>query len=77
MKITSTIVFEFADQTRRLNVQKSLEPDVQGDNRERCKVNVNGSGKKMKVEMEATDETALRASTNTYLKTIALLRGEQ
>jgi len=74
--IESVITIEFENNKKRQNVQKTLEPDVPGDQRERCKVRLEGIEKKLKIKFEAKDETALRASTNTYLKTIALLRGK-
>lgn len=74
MKITCNTVIEFGTKNQRSNVQKSLEPDMPGTSWERCEVRLTGSGKKMRIKMEASDETALRATLNSMLKNIASLR---
>jgi KEOPS complex subunit Pcc1 len=53
---------------------KALLPETKKPTTSRSKVSVEGEGKKLTIRIEAKDTSALRATLNSYLRWVALVK---
>ena len=63
---------EFDTQEKAIIVLKSIQPEINGSPSDRTSMDINISGKTLKIMMNAQDAPSFRASLNSYLRWIKL-----
>ncbi|MBS7639347.1 MAG: KEOPS complex subunit Pcc1 [Candidatus Bathyarchaeia archaeon] len=66
--------FTFSSEREAEIIGKSIGPETETSTKYRSKVRVTKEGKNLMIFFESTDTTALRASINSYLSWLMLLR---
>ncbi|MDH5448281.1 MAG: KEOPS complex subunit Pcc1 [Candidatus Bathyarchaeota archaeon] len=74
MKRNTVIHLELPSEKLLKVLLKALLPETKKPTTSRSKVSVEGEGKKLTIRIEAKDTSALRATLNSYLRWVALVK---
>ncbi len=73
MKANAAVNLRFPSPKNLKTVLRALEPEAEIPATSRCKVRVKGENTMLTLRFEARDISALRASINSYLRTVNML----
>ncbi|UCB60774.1 MAG: hypothetical protein JSW72_01550 [Candidatus Bathyarchaeota archaeon] len=74
MKRNATICFELPSEKFVEVLMKALLPETKQPTTSRARVKISSQGKKLIIQVGATDTSALRATLNAYLQWVGLVR---
>lgn len=74
MKKNARIRIELSSEKLLRVLLKALLPETKKPTTSRSKVSVEGKGRKLTIRIEAKDTSALRATLNSYLRWVALVK---
>ncbi len=74
MKRNAVVRLEFPSEKLVQTLLKALLPETKKPTTSRSKVLVEGKGKELTLRVEAQDTSALRATLNSYLRWVALVK---
>ena len=74
MRRSATIRLELASEKLAKTLLTALAPETKRPTTPRSRVQLQGKGKRLTIRIEANDTSALRATLNSYLRWVALIR---
>jgi len=74
MRIKAVIHLDFSSETLLKAVLEALKPETEGLPSRRCRARIHGEGNRLSLILEASDTSALRASLNSYLRWIQMMK---
>jgi KEOPS complex subunit Pcc1 len=74
MQIKAVIHLDFSSETLLKAVLEALKPETEAMPSRRCRTRIQGEGKRLSLILEASDTSALRASLNSYLRWIQMMK---
>ena len=74
MRRSATIRLELASERLAETLLTALAPETKRPTTSRSRVQLEGKGKRLTIRIEANDTSALRATLNSYLRWVALIR---
>lgn len=72
MKAQAVIRLDFSSEKQLKVVLEALKPEIETSTTSRSKTDLKDEGHSLVLEFEATDTSALRAATNSYLRLIGV-----
>ncbi len=74
MQIKAVIHIGFSSETLLKAVLEALRPETEATPSRRCRTRIQGEGNRLSLILEASDTSALRASLNSYLRWIQMMK---
>jgi len=74
MRIKAVIHINFSSETLLKAVLEALKPETEAMPSRRCRTRIHGDEKRLSLILEASDTSALRASLNSYLRWIQMMK---